>query len=169
MTVHTAGTQGGRTDPDVFRDVLGRFATGVTAVTGIADGTPAGLAVNSFASVSLDPPLVLFCVAHTSLTWPRLRHAARLCVNVLAERQAGLSRRLAESGPDKFRGLDWTASPSGAPILDGAIAWVECSVASRHPAGDHDIIVAEVHHLGATDTDPLLFYRGRYGGFTALH
>lgn len=149
-----------------FRSVLGRFATGVVAVTAVdpRTGSPTGLAVNSFTSVSLDPPLVSFCVAHTSGTWPRLRAADRLCVNILGEPQLDVCRRLASRGVDKFAGIDWTESPGGAPLIDGALGWLECSIEQEHVAGDHVIVVARVHDLGKHHDDgPLLFYRGAYG------
>jgi flavin reductase (DIM6/NTAB) family NADH-FMN oxidoreductase RutF len=150
-----------------FRSVLGRFATGVVAITAIGpDGRPAGLAANSFTSVSLEPPLVAFCVAHTSTSWPRLREAGRLCVNILSEHQQEVCRRLAAKGGDKFAGLEWGRSPGGGPVLEGALAWIECSVESEIPAGDHKIVVARVHHLDKHhDGEPLLFYRGTYGRF----
>lgn len=153
-----------------FRSVLGRFATGVVAVTGIdgGSGKPTGLAANSFTSVSLDPPLVAFCVAHTSTTWPRLRRADRLCINILSEPQLNVCTQLATKGGDKFAHLDWTTSPSGGPVLEEALAWLECSVEQEHLAGDHVIVVARVHHLDKhRDGEPLLFYRGGYGRFAA--
>ncbi|GAA4371066.1 flavin reductase family protein [Actinomadura verrucosospora] len=157
-------------DPAAFRSVLGRFPTGVVAVTALdpASGRPAGLAVNSFTSVSLDPPLVAFCVAHTSTTWPVMRTAARLCVNILAESQQDVSERLAfGSGPEKFAGVAWTHGPGGAPLIDGAVAWIECSVEQEHLAGDHLIVVARAHDLAEhRDEGPLVFYGGRYGAFT---
>ncbi|MBT2213809.1 flavin reductase family protein [Actinomadura sp. NEAU-AAG7] len=152
-----------------FRSVLGRFATGVVAITAVEDGTdrPAGLAANSFTSVSLDPPLVAFCVAHTSTTWPRLRGAARLCVNILSEPQLEVCERLALRGGDKFAGIDWRRTPNGGPLIEGALAWIECSVEQEHVAGDHVIVVARVHDLDHHhDADPLLFYKGTYGTFT---
>jgi flavin reductase (DIM6/NTAB) family NADH-FMN oxidoreductase RutF len=151
-----------------FRSVLSRFATGVVAITGIdADaGRPTGLAANSFTSVSLNPPLVAFCVAHTSTTWPRLRSAPRLCVNILGEGQLEVCRKLAAKGGDKFAGIGWSTSPSGGPVIDGALAWIECSVEDEHVAGDHMIVVARVHHLDKLhDGEPLLFYNGGYGRF----
>ena len=151
-----------------FRSILGRFATGVVAITAIdpATDTPTGLAANSFTSVSLDPPLVAFCVAHTSTTWPKLRSAERHCVNILSEPQAEVCLQLAAKGGDKFDGLDWSTSPSGSPVLDGALAWIECSVETEYAAGDHVIVVARVHHLDRHDDgDPLVFYRGGYGRF----
>ncbi|GAA2091379.1 flavin reductase family protein [Actinomadura alba] len=151
-----------------FRSILGRFATGVVAITAIdpADGRPAGLAANSFTSVSLDPPLVAFCVAHTSTTWPRLRRADRQCVNILSRQQLDICVRLAAKGGDKFADLEWTAAPGGSPVLKEALAWIECSVESEVVAGDHTIIVARVHHLDKHhEADPLLFYKGGYGRF----
>ncbi len=151
-----------------FRNILGRFATGVVAVTAIDPGTggPTGLAVNAFTSVSLDPPLVAFCVGHASTTWPRIRAAGRLCVNILAETQRDVCVRLAARGAEKFANLEWTRSPGGGPVIDGSLAWLECSIEDEHPAGDHSIVVARVHHLEKHhEGDPLLFYRGAYGGF----
>jgi flavin reductase (DIM6/NTAB) family NADH-FMN oxidoreductase RutF len=151
-------------DPMHFRNVLGNFATGVVAITAIDPelGTPTGLAANSFTSVSLDPPLVAFCVAHTSTSWPRVRPAERYAVNVLAHHQEAISRQLALKGPEKFRDLSWRPSPSGAPLLDDAVAWLEVSLDAEHPAGDHKIIVARVHYLEANESMPLLFFRGNY-------
>jgi flavin reductase (DIM6/NTAB) family NADH-FMN oxidoreductase RutF len=151
-----------------FRNILGRFATGVVAVTAIdpRTGEPTGLAVNAFTSVSLDPPLVAFCVGHASSTWPRIRAAGRHCVNILAESQRDVCLQLAARGGDKFAGLEWTRSPGGNPVIGGSLAWLECSIEDEHEAGDHAIIVARVHHLEKHhDGDPLLFYRGEYGRF----
>ncbi|MCT9934021.1 flavin reductase family protein [Planotetraspora sp. A-T 1434] len=153
-----------------FRNVLGRFATGVVAITAIdpETGKACGLAANSFTSVSLDPPLVAFCVAHTSTSWPRLKAAGSLCVNVLAEHQQQICAQLATTGGDKFAGLSWTRSPGGGPVLDGALAWLDCTVENEHVAGDHVIVVAKVHQLDKhEDGGPLVFFRGGYGRFHA--
>lgn len=158
----------GSIDAMRFRSVLGTFATGVVAVTAIdpASGEPTGLAANSFTSVSLNPPLVAFCVAHTSTSWPKVRAAGRHCINVLAEHQREICLQLATKGGDKFNGLTWTASPAGQPVLDGAVAWLECSPEKEYEAGDHVIVVCRVHHLDKHHSgDPLLFYRGSYGRF----
>jgi 3-hydroxy-9,10-secoandrosta-1,3,5(10)-triene-9,17-dione monooxygenase reductase component len=152
-----------------FRGILGRFATGVVAISAVdpATGRPNGLAANAFTSVSLDPPLVSFCVAHTSTTWPKLRGAERICVNILAASQREICLRLAAKGGEKFAGLGWTASPGGGPVIDGALAWLECSVEAEYVAGDHMIVVARVHHLDRHhDGDPLVFYQGGYGTFS---
>jgi flavin reductase (DIM6/NTAB) family NADH-FMN oxidoreductase RutF len=151
-----------------FRSVLGRFATGVVAITAIDRETskPTGLAANSFTSVSMDPPLVAFCVAHTSSTWPTLRLADRLCVNILSESQLEVCRQLSAKGGDKFAAIDWTTAPGGSPVISEALAWIECTVESEYPAGDHMIVVARVHHFDKHhEGEPLLFYRGAYGRF----
>ncbi|WP_353940578.1 flavin reductase family protein [Streptomyces sp. HUAS MG91] len=156
----------GRIDPDEFRAALGRFTTGVVAVTALhgIDSTPAGVVVNSFTSVSLDPALVLFCMARTSSSWPKIRTAERYCVNILGKNQREISTRLASPGGDKFRGLSWSTTPTGAPVLDGTPAWLECSTEAEYPAGDHDVVVARVHRIGGHGADaPLVFYRGAYG------
>lgn len=153
-----------------FRATLGRFTTGVVAVTALrgSDSAPVGLAVNSFTAVSLDPALVLFCIAKNSTSWPQIRTAERYCVNILGEHQRELSSRLATSGGDKFRGVRWSSTPSGTPVLDGAIGWLECSVEAEYTAGDHDVIVSRVSRLSSSeDGAPLVFYRGSYGRLAA--
>ena len=149
-----------------FRQVLGRFATGVTVVTGAADGQPVGLAVNSFTSVSLEPALVAFCVAKASRTWPKLRSAGTFCVNILAEDQEALSRAFAGRPPDRFLGVGWRPGRSGAPILADVLAWIECAIDAEHDAGDHVIVVGRVRELDVGhEGRPLVFYRGGYGRF----
>ena len=149
-----------------FRQVLGRFATGVTVVTGVVGGDPVGLAVNSFTSVSLEPALVAFCVAKASRTWPRLRATGSFCVNILAEDQEALSRAFAGRPPDRFRGVGWRPGPSGTPILTDVLAWVECAVEAEYDAGDHVIVVGRVRDLDVGhEGRPLVFYRGGYGRF----
>ena len=146
-----------------FRHVLGHFATGVTVVTTTGPSGPAGLAVNSFTSVSLDPPLVAFCVSRESSTWRHIRVSGSFCVNILAEEQEDVCRLFATKGADRFRGIDWHAAPSGAPVIGAALAWIDCAVEAEHEAGDHLIVVARVQELAvAYDGRPLLFYRGRY-------
>ncbi len=154
-----------RTDVDAagFRQVLGHFCTGVTVITGTKDGRPAGFACQAFAALSLDPPLVLFCPARSSATWPTIARAGYFCANVLAARQQEIARRFGVPGTDKFAGVSWSPSPSGAPVLAGALAWVECAVQAVHEAGDHYVVTGRVTALGPCEADrPLLFYRGRY-------
>ncbi|MFW0793940.1 flavin reductase family protein [Gordonia sp. CPCC 205515] len=149
-----------------MRHVLGHFATGVVAIAGLdpVDATPTGLAANSFTSVSLDPPLVAFCVANTSTSWPRVRAAGRYTVNILSADQEHVCRQLSARGAEKFRGLGWSPSPCGAPVLDDSLAWMEAELQGEHPAGDHTIVVSRLRHLHASDLAPLLFFRGAYGG-----
>ena len=155
-----------------FRDVLGRFASGVTVVTAISDGEPVGMTCQSFCSVSLDPPLVLFVPARTSRAWPRIRRAGRFCVSILADSQAALSDTMASPGIDKFAGVDWTPSAvTGSPTFPGALGHVDCTIHAVHEAGDHDVVIGRVVDLVAADADdvsdaPLLFFRGGYRSTT---
>lgn len=159
-------------DPAEFRSVLGHFASGVTIVTAPPEGAPtdrpAGFACQSFASLSLDPPLVAFMVARTSTTWPRIARAGVFCVNVLGAGQGELCRAFAVSGADKFAGAAHEPAPAtGSPRLAGVPAWVDCTIQAVHTGGDHLIVVGRVEALG-TDTaaaadGPLLFHRGAFG------
>ena len=149
--------------PEGFRQVLGHFCTGVTVITTADGGQPAGFACQAFAALSLAPPLVLFCPSRSSATWPVIERAGHFCANVLADGQQELARRFGTSGGDKFAGVRWSPSPSGAPVLAGALTWVECAVEAIHGAGDHHLVVGRVTGLGACRPGrPLLFYRGRY-------
>jgi flavin reductase (DIM6/NTAB) family NADH-FMN oxidoreductase RutF len=151
-------------DPTTLRRVLAAFPTGVTALAALVDGEPVGMAANSFTSVSLDPPLVSVCVATTSSTWPALRRAARIGVSVLSHEQESASRSLAARGIDRFADLSWHATDDGAILLDGATAWFDCSVEREIRAGDHEIVLLNVHGLGTADphTPPLVFHGSRY-------
>lgn len=149
-----------------FRTVLGHFPTGVTVVTAAPDGIPVGLAVGSFSSASLEPPLVAFFPGRTSSSWPRIEAAGSFCVNILAEDQEDVSRRFASKEEDKFVGLGWSAAASGSPLLTGALAWIDCDIESVLEAGDHYCVLGRVRDLGvAQEGAPLLFYRGGYGRF----
>lgn len=157
----------GVVDGGRFRQVLGHFATGVTVVAGTGADGPLGLAVNSFTSVSLDPPMVAFCVARTSTTWPRIRATGHFTVSILAADQEGVSRQFAATGPDRFEGVAWYASPWGAPVVEGALAWIDAAVEIEHGAGDHLLVVGRVSDLGvAREGAPLVFFRGGYGRFS---
>lgn len=150
-----------------FRDVLGCFASGITVVTSISGGEPVGMTCQSFSSVSLDPPLVLFVPARSSRAWPLIQRAGRFCVNILAADQADVSTRMATKDIDKFAGLPWRPSPvTGSPVLDGALAHLDCTIHAVHEGGDHYIVVGRVEHLeqadGAAVTEPLLYFQGRY-------
>ncbi|RSN67535.1 flavin reductase family protein [Actinomadura sp. WAC 06369] len=164
MTVRTATA--GEIDGERMRRVLGAFCTGVVAVTAVEGGEPVGMACQSFASLSLDPPLVCFCPSGASTTWPRIRAAGRFAVNVLAADQGDLCRAMA--GRDKFAGVPWTPGPGGSPLLDGALAWIEADVERELPGGDHTIVVGRVRHLASVrEAGPLLFFRGGFGALAA--
>jgi len=155
------------TDPQAdtarFRQVLGHFCTGVTVITALGQDGPAGFACQAFAALSLDPPLVLFCPGRSSVTWPVIARAGHFCANVLADGQQELARRFGASGGDKFAGVPWSPAPSGAPVLDGALTWVQGAVQAVHEAGDHYLVTGRVTGLGPVRPGrPLLFYRGRY-------
>jgi len=148
-----------------FRDVLGRFASGVTVVTSLSNDEPVGLTCQSFMSVSLDPPLVLFSPAKSSRAWPLIQRAGKFCVNFLSADQAELSNTMASRGIDKFAGVDWTpSSETGSPLLPGILGHVDCSIHRVHEAGDHYVVIGRVLGLDLTDVpgEPLLFFEGAY-------
>jgi 3-hydroxy-9,10-secoandrosta-1,3,5(10)-triene-9,17-dione monooxygenase reductase component len=166
--------------PAVLREVLGHFVSGIVVVTAAGRefdpaagreidtaagrGGPLGFTCQSFASLSLDPPLVSLAPARTSSTWPRIRAVGAFCVNVLAAEHEDVSVAFARSGVDKFAGVAWTPAPSGAPVLHGVSAWVDCELWAEYDGGDHTIAVGRVLDLSADPTrPPLLYYRGRYG------
>jgi 3-hydroxy-9,10-secoandrosta-1,3,5(10)-triene-9,17-dione monooxygenase reductase component len=163
---HLVADSGGvfEPEPSRFRQVLGHFCTGVTVITTHDEDGPAGFTCQSFTALSLDPPLVLFCPSRSSATWPRIARAGHFCANVLTAGQQELATVFGTTGADKFAGVSWSPSPSGAPILAGALTWVGCMVEAVHEAGDHYVVLGRVTGLGAVDPErPLLFYRGRYG------
>ncbi|MFC1411233.1 flavin reductase family protein [Streptacidiphilus sp. N1-12] len=152
--------------PTELRRVFGAFPTGVTAIAALVDGVPVGLAASSFTPVSLDPPLVSVCVAHSSTTWPALRDRARLGVSVLGAHQEQACRRLAARDGDRFAALDWRATPDGAVLVEDASAWLDCSVEQQIRAGDHDIVLLRVHELDADHAVPPLVFHA--SGFRRL-
>ncbi|MFC4053129.1 flavin reductase family protein [Actinomadura syzygii] len=143
-----------------LRRVYGAYPTGVTVVAGLVGGNPAGLAASSFVPVSLDPPLVSVCVAHTSTTWPLLRALPRIGISVLASHQGHVGRRLGSREADRFAGVDWRSTPDGCVQVEGAAAWYDCSIERQFRSGDHDIIVFRVHALDAQAGVPPLIYHG---------
>jgi flavin reductase (DIM6/NTAB) family NADH-FMN oxidoreductase RutF len=155
-----------RPDAAEFRTVLGQFATGVTIITAIDDDEPSGVAANSFTSVSLDPPLVLFCVARTSTTWPRIERARKFAVNVLGEHQEDLCRLFATKDVDRFAQVDWHLGVGGSPVLHDCIAYLDCEFWAEYDGGDHIIVVGRVLDLGVEHHNgPLVFHQGKYGRF----
>jgi 3-hydroxy-9,10-secoandrosta-1,3,5(10)-triene-9,17-dione monooxygenase reductase component len=161
------GVPAGPVSPAVLRDVLGHFVSGIVVVTAATPTGPIGFTCQSFASLSLDPPLVSFAPARSSSTWPQIRAAGAFCVNVLAADHQELSAGFARpggTGTDKFAGVPWRAGPFGAPVLDGVSAWIDCILWNEYDGGDHTIAVGRVRDLGADpERLPLLYYRGRYG------
>jgi flavin reductase (DIM6/NTAB) family NADH-FMN oxidoreductase RutF len=153
-------------DPRALRRAFGAFATGVTIVTTRdGGGAPVGFTANSFASVSLDPPLLLVCLASTASSYPAFRETEGFAVNILSAAQRGLSTAFATRGVDKFAGVDWTGRTTGAPVLDGAVAWFDCRMHEIVPAGDHVILIGRVVDFAANDSAPLGYCRGAYVTF----
>jgi flavin reductase (DIM6/NTAB) family NADH-FMN oxidoreductase RutF len=151
-------------DSRTFRDALGRFATGVCIVTTCdANGRPYGVTVNSFSSVSLDPPLVLFSLDRVSTSFDQFMRGSHFAVNVLCRGQMDLSRTFAATLADKWNGVPFVTWETGAPILPGSLASLECDAVAKHDAGDHVILVGRVRRLHcAEEGEPLLYFRGRY-------
>lgn len=156
---------GSEIDPRQFRNVLGQFCTGITVITTFdGDGAPIGFACQSFAALSLEPPLVLFCPTKASRSWAAIEKSGRFCVNVLAEQQRELCARFGSREPDKFAGAAWHTSDQELPVLDEALAAIQCTVDSVVDGGDHYIVIGRVQALSETTATgrPLLFYRGQY-------
>jgi 3-hydroxy-9,10-secoandrosta-1,3,5(10)-triene-9,17-dione monooxygenase reductase component len=163
--VLTTPATNGRPDPDRFRRVLSHFCSGVVVVTAVYEGIPVGLTCQSFSSLSLEPPLVLFSVARTSRSWARLRETGRFAVNILGADQERTSRVFSTPGADKFAGQHWTPGRvTGAPLLAGAMAHLECSMYAVHDGGDHEIAVGRVLALHEHDEPgpALLYFRSQY-------
>lgn len=155
-------------DSATFRHVLGHYPTGVTVITAMDEDRPVGFAIGSFASVSLEPPLVLFCSDHRSSTWPRIEAAGAFCVNILADDQIDVCRQFSSKADDKFVGIDWDPSAqSHSPRLAGVLAWIDCELEAVHPGGDHDIVVGRVLDLDLQrhDAGPLVFFQGGFGRY----
>jgi 3-hydroxy-9,10-secoandrosta-1,3,5(10)-triene-9,17-dione monooxygenase reductase component len=150
-----------------FREVLGHFATGVTIVTALEEGVPVGFSCQSFAALSLDPPMVVLAPARTSTSWPRIRAAGSFCVNILGEHQEAVCRAFAISGGDKFSGVGWRPGITGAPVIDNSLAVVECELGEIFEGGDHEIVIGRVVALDVGEGGPLLFYRGGFGRFVS--
>ena len=150
-------------DSDDFRRALGCFATGIAVVTSVDDeGTPIGMTVNSFNSVSLDPPLVLWSIANDSTRFDQFMSAKYFAVNILSEHQEDMSVRFAQRGIDRFAGLDYETGINGIPRLPDYAACFECETEFRYEGGDHAIIVGRVLAFDDHATDPLIFHRGHY-------
>ncbi|MCW2785608.1 MAG: flavin reductase domain protein FMN-binding protein [Marmoricola sp.] len=152
-----------------FRDVLGLFCSGVTVITSVSDGEPVGMTCQSFSSISLEPPLVMFSPAKTSRAWPLMQRAGFFCVNILSADQSDISNGMATKGDEKFNGVTWTPATTGAPVIEGVLGHIDCTVHQVIEAGDHYIVIGRVRDLSFGDrtdaepkTDPLLFFGGKY-------
>jgi len=153
-----------------FRQVLGHFPTGVTIVTGTAGDQAHGVTIGSFTSVSLDPPLVGFFPMESSVSWQHIRETGTFCVNVLGADQGDLCWRFAKPPEEgRFDGIRWRPSPLGLPIIEGAIAWIDCTIEHVYEMGDHLFVLGRVEALDTwegPEPAPLLFFRGKLGGFS---
>ncbi|MBD8869347.1 flavin reductase family protein [Nocardioides donggukensis] len=163
-----AGSEEAREAALRFRDVLGGYCSGVTVVTAVSRGEPVGMTCQSFASISLDPPLVMFSPARTSRAWPVMQRAGVFCVNFLAADQEELATVMASRGADKFAGLPWSPSRTGSPLFEGTVGHVDCTVHAVHEAGDHYVVIGRVQDMdlhpdaSGRPPAPLLFHRGEY-------
>jgi flavin reductase (DIM6/NTAB) family NADH-FMN oxidoreductase RutF len=171
QTLATAGhLTGPAGDPSWFTAVMSRFASGITVLASTRDGRPVGMTCQSFFSLSVDPPMVAFSVARTSASYVTIRETGSLVVNVLSGAQGAVSAAMARSGTDKWAGVSWTPGEvTGHPVLDGALAHVECQIAAEYDGGDHVIVTADVlgcDHATHGEAAPLLYYRSRYHGLT---
>ena len=151
-------------DPDTFRSVLGRFASGITVLSTVdREGRDVGMTVSAFCSVSLEPPLVQACIDRSASMFDALQHAEHFAVSILASDQEALSRRFAaEDSVHRFDGIGYTRGENGVVLLEDALAHLECRVFARYDAGDHMIFLGQVEHASARDARPLLYYRGGY-------
>ena len=158
-------------DSAAFRHALGHYPTGVCAITALTPARkPIGMIVGTFTAVSLDPFLVGFLPDRRSTTWQLIQAAGHFCVNVLASDQKDVCSKLASREEEKFANLDYAISRHNLPVIDNSIAIIECNIYSTSDAGDHWFVLGEVLNLDVLrDADPLLFFRGRYGGFAELH
>jgi len=149
-----------------LRDALGCFPTGVAVITGLAaDGRPFGLTINSFTSLSLDPPLILWSLRSGSPLLPCFLGGARFAVNVLGSAQESIARQFSSPRPDRFAGIRWRPGAAGLPHLEGTVAWFDCRLRDSHEAGDHRILIGGVERFATAGGEPLLFVQG---GFRAL-
>lgn len=150
-------------DIQALRIAFGAFMTGVTIVTTVDEGgAPVGLTANSFTSVSLDPPLLLVCIARTSLSLPSFQNAGGFAVNILAKNQKPLSNRFARQSDNRFADVDWHPGPVGNPVLDGACGWFDCEHHDQVEAGDHIILIGHVRGFDHAGGEPLGYARGDY-------
>lgn len=150
-------------DQGELRNAFGQFPSGVVAVCAEIDGAPVGMAASSFVAVSLDPPLVAFCVQNTSSTWPKLRACGRIGISVLGEAHDGAARSLAAKTGDRFAGLNLRTSDDGAVFIEGATMWLDATVTEEVPAGDHAIVLMAVNSFEVLqDVAPIVFHGSKF-------
>lgn len=155
--------------PMDYRKVLGALPTGVVAITGLNDADEKlGLIVGTFQGLSLQPPLVMFCVDKSSSTWPKLRKLQHFTANILSAEQLEVSRALSRKGPRKFEGLPYTTGAQGTPRLDGSVAWLDCTVEAEVAVGDHYMVIGSVVEMAQSRDDALLFKAGNFGSYVGL-
>ena len=154
------------TDREI-RDTLGNFCTGVAVATGITGGKPAGFAVQSFVSLSLDPPLVGLSPAKTSSSWPLLRASGSFCINILTSEQKSICNQFAQRGGNKFDGIAWREGVTRSPVLEDVLAYIDCDLVAEHEVGDHTFAVGQVRDIKMFENarSPLLFFKSDYGVF----
>lgn len=147
-----------------FKAAMAAFSSGVTVITTTnASGEPFALTATAFSSVSKTPPLCLVCVAHAAEAHPVIRAMGHYAVNILARTQETLSARFATHGIDKFAGVDWSRGErTGCPLLEGALASIECTIVGTMPAGDHDVFLGSIQSIRIGTDEPLVYFRGRY-------
>ncbi|UYP19550.1 flavin reductase family protein [Rhodococcus sp. Z13] len=159
-------------DPDLFKKVVGRFPTGLTVVTGVRDGLPQGMTLQSFMSLSLDPALIAIAVARTSTTWPNIEAGGSFAVNVLARHHSSLARTFSLSPEKRFESVAYSTSKAGNPVLDEAVTWLDCTLDNVLDGGDHIIAIGRVVELKThdeqDDVEPIVFYRSGFRALTEL-
>lgn len=153
-------------DSQLFKAILGHYASGLTVISTLIDGKPVGFTCQSFHSVSMDPPLVSFNVMKRSTSWPGVRANGQFSVNVLSHGQSAISNALARSAPDKWDSIDWRETPAGNPLIDQCLVWLDCELFEEHEAGDHTLVIARVIDMQSLDAvpplPPLIFFKGQY-------
>lgn len=154
--------------PEVYKEALRKFATGVTVVTVSAEGEMHGMTASSFASASLSPPLILVCLGTTSRTHSLLLDTGLFGVSILSDGDEEAARAFANKGAKPFERFPYRIGDSGVPLLEGAIAWLECTVTGSFPGGDHDVVLGEVQACGSSGADPLLYYDRTYRSLRGL-
>jgi flavin reductase (DIM6/NTAB) family NADH-FMN oxidoreductase RutF/DNA-binding GntR family transcriptional regulator len=161
----TGGPASALVDQGAFRDVIGRFASGVTVITTRSDGQDFGTTASAVSSLSMEPPMLLVCLSRTSETHEAIARAGCFGVNILGDGQAELAYAFAKKAPDKFGDMELVRGGDGVPLIPGAVAHLVCRVRETATGGTHTVFMGEVHHAAATDAEPLTYYRGRFGRF----